>query len=129
MPRAMHPCSGCGTPTRQSGRCASCRTTADQRRGTAEARGYDNQHRARFRPGVLTRHPTCQCTRAGHHNHGATCDRRSQHADHYPRDRRQLVALGLDPNDPKHGRGLCHICHSGETALLQPGGWNARRQA
>ena len=45
-------------------------------------------------------------------------------ADHYPDDRRALVAKGLDPNDPDHGRGLCASCHSKETAKFQPGGWN-----
>jgi 5-methylcytosine-specific restriction protein A len=31
-------------------------------------------------------------------------------ADHYPMERRELVASGLDPNDPRHGRGLCTEC-------------------
>jgi 5-methylcytosine-specific restriction protein A len=47
-------------------------------------------------------------------------------ADHYPRSRRELEALGLDPNDPEYGRGLCASCHSRETARHQPGGWNIR---
>jgi 5-methylcytosine-specific restriction protein A len=47
------------------------------------------------------------------------------HADHWPLSRRQLAAQGMNPNDPKHGRGLCTPCHSRETARDQPGGWNA----
>lgn len=87
--------------------------TPDERPSPAR-RGYDQHHR-RFRAAVLTRDPTCVlCGTAP-----------SRHADHHPRSRQQLQALGLDPNDPSHGRGLCHSCHSRETALNQPGGWNA----
>lgn len=129
MPRAMHPCTKCGTPTRGQGQCPGCRTTADQQRGTAAQRGYDQQHRTQFRAVVLKRDPICRCARVGQHGHGATCTRPSRHADHHPMDRRELVARGLNPNDPKHGRGLCHPCHSGDTGVLQPGGWNARRHA
>jgi 5-methylcytosine-specific restriction protein A len=122
MPRALHPCAGCGTPIR--GRCPHCRQATDARRGTAEQRGYDREHRERFRKGVLAKHPTCQCDRPHEHRHGATCTRPSRHADHHPKDRRELVRLGLDPNDPAHGRGLCGPCHSGHTAHHQPGGWH-----
>ena len=124
MPRALHPCTGCGLPTRGTGRCPPCKDKAEARRGTATERGYDTQHRTRFRAAVLAKHPVCQCTRNGQHDHGPTCTRESRHADHYPHDRRELVARGEDPNNPAHGRGLCHRCHSAETALLQPGGWN-----
>jgi 5-methylcytosine-specific restriction protein A len=47
------------------------------------------------------------------------------HADHWPLSRRELTEQGLDPDDPRHGRGLCARCHSSETARHQPGGWNA----
>ena len=33
---------------------------------------------------------------------------------------------GLNPNDPRYGRGLCGSCDSAQTAIRQPGGWNAR---
>ncbi|GAA4933979.1 5-methylcytosine-specific restriction protein A [Nonomuraea thailandensis] len=99
-----------------SGRCDDCRADAEAQRGTAAERGYGAGHRDRFRPGVLRKHPVCVLCRA----------RRSKHADHYPLSRRQLEAQGLDPNDPKHGRGLCDTCHGQETARRQPGGWNAR---
>jgi 5-methylcytosine-specific restriction protein A len=46
-------------------------------------------------------------------------------ADHYPLSRRELVELGLNPNDPQYGRGLDHRCHSIETARNQPGGFTA----
>ncbi|WP_433406947.1 hypothetical protein [Streptomyces sp. CA-146814] len=46
------------------------------------------------------------------------------HADHWPLSKRELVARGLDEHDPRRGRGLCHSCHSSETARHQPGGWN-----
>jgi 5-methylcytosine-specific restriction protein A len=50
-------------------------------------------------------------------------------ADHWPRDRRELERLGLDPDDPQHGRGLCASCHGKHTAKTQPGGFNARARS
>ena len=47
-------------------------------------------------------------------------------ADHFPLSRRELVAVGKNPNDPKYGRALCKPCHDKETAVHQPGGWNVR---
>ncbi|MER7155437.1 holin, partial [Streptomyces lydicus] len=58
------------------------------------------------------------------HGNPTPCGQRSAHADHYPLSRRELVARGDDPDDPRHGRGLCGPCHSSETAQHQPGGWN-----
>lgn len=49
-------------------------------------------------------------------------------ADHYPLSRKELLARGLDPDDPRHGRGLCKRCHDQETADRQPGGWAAWNQ-
>jgi 5-methylcytosine-specific restriction protein A len=45
-------------------------------------------------------------------------------ADHWPKSRRDLVDLNLNPDDPANGRGLCTGCHNAETAQNQPGGWN-----
>jgi 5-methylcytosine-specific restriction protein A len=105
---------GCPEYTDQGGRCPGCRSEAEQRRGTARQRGYGGQHETRFRPGVLAKNPTCVlCGTAP-----------SKHADHWPLSRRDLVAQGLDPNDPKHGRGLCQPCHARSTAEHQPGGFN-----
>ena len=105
---------GCPEFTDQGGRCADHRAEAEQRRGTARQRGYGKGHETRFRPAVLARHPVC-----------VLCGTKpSVHADHHPLSRRELVARGLDPDDPKHGRGLCQQCHSRETAQHQPGGIN-----
>jgi 5-methylcytosine-specific restriction protein A len=60
------------------------------------------------------------------HGHGPQCLAPSTVADHYPRDKRELQALGLDDNDPRYGRGLCKTCHDKHTAQAQPGGWNTR---
>ena len=113
--RARTVCSVPGCPNlTDTGRCASCRADAEQARGTARQRGYGGQHENRFRPGVLTRDPVC-----------VLCHQRpSVHADHWPQSRRELIAAGLDPDDPANGRGLCGRCHSSETARHQPGGWN-----
>jgi len=115
--RALTTCSTPGCPVLTSGgRCPGCRREAEARRGTARQRGYGGGHERRFRRGVLVRDPVCVLCR----------DELATVADHWPLSRRQLVAAGLDPNDPAHGRGLCVSCHNKETARHQPGGWNAR---
>lgn len=98
------------------GRCEAHARKADRDRGTATERGYTSRgHRLVFREGVLARDPICKlCLRAP-----------STIADHHPLSRRELLDLGLDPNDPTRGRGLCKACHDRETARHQPGGWNA----
>lgn len=94
-------------------RCPKHTRERDRKRGTPTQRGYGQEHRTRFREGVLARNPIC-----------VLCLRRpATEADHYPRSRDELVELGLDPNDPRFGRGLCHPCHSKETAAHQPGGF------
>ncbi|MFH8752952.1 holin [Streptomyces rimosus] len=118
MPRrtAWRVCSvpGCPEYTDQGGRCDGHRQEAEQRRGTARQRGYGREHERRFRPAVLARDPVC-----------VLCDQApSAHADHHPLSRRELLERGLDPDDPRYGRGLCGPCHSSQTAQHQPGGWN-----
>lgn len=108
---------------RGTSRCADCRGAAERARGTARQRGYDRGHETHFRPGVLSRDPLCVCTDTSH-GHGPRCLRPATVADHHPKSRRELVALGLDANDPCHGRGLCKDCHDKHTAHVQPGGWN-----
>lgn len=126
MPRASRVCPTAGCPNiTTSGRCADCRHRAEQQRGSARQRGYDHRHEALFRDQVLTRDPLCVCTASGH-GHTGQCLAPSAHADHYPRERSELVRLGLNPNDPDHGRGLCARCHSHETSTRTPGGWNRR---
>lgn len=105
---------GCGEYT-QAGRCDEHRRQAEQQRGTARQRGYGTEHERRFRPAVLARDPVCvECRQQP-----------SVHADHHPLSRRELVEQGHDPNDPRHGRGLCQACHASATAHHQPGGWHA----
>lgn len=115
MARSLHVCSRPGCPNlTATGRCAPCRATAEQARGSPRQRGYDTAHESRFRAPVLARDPVCVlCHQAP-----------ARHADHWPHDRRELIRLSLDPNDPQYGRGLCQRCHARETAREQPGGWN-----
>lgn len=109
---ALRPCLDCRKPSTSS-RCPDCARAKDQARGTAAQRGYAGRGHQSFRVAVLARDPICKvCRRAP-----------STVADHYPTSRRDLVDQGLNPNDPQHGRGLCHRCHSQETARNQPGGW------
>lgn len=92
------------------------RGTLDAARPTAAQRGYDHTHRRRFRTPVLRRDPHCTCPGCpACLAPGTRCLRPSTDADHWPRTRLQLEAAGQDPNDPRHGRGLCHECHSSHT--------------
>lgn len=126
MAQALKVCSTKGCPELVAeGRCPTCRANAEQERGTAAQRGYDQKHRRVFRARVLRKNPLCVCTDQGH-NHGAQCLRPSTVADHHPLSRKELVDAGLNPNDPRHGRGLCKGCHDRHTSEAQPGGWNAR---
>ena len=116
MPRAWSPCStpGCPTLTPHSiSRCQQHTRQADLKRGTASQRGYTSTGHKTFRRDVLTQDPLC-----------VLCGLVATDADHHPQSRKQLIELGLDPNNPHYGRGLCGDCHKKETAQHQPGGWN-----
>lgn len=123
MSRARTVCNrpGCPNllPPGSRGRCPTCARTADAARGSSTARGYARTpgHRA-FRAQVLARDVRCVMP---------DCSAPATVADHHPVDRRTLVARGQDPNDPRHGRGLCASHHGKATAEHQPGGFHARR--
>lgn len=97
------------------GRCPNCTNQADRNR-RPDGNPYGTAGHRRFRTAVLTRDPICTlCELAV-----------STVADHHPRSRKELLDMGLDPNDPQYGRGLDAKCHNKETARNQPGGWNQR---
>lgn len=116
---SMRVCSVAGCPTIFDGslgtRCPAHQRTADRSRGTAAQRGYNSRGHRMFRSAVLERDPICVACEAA----------QSTVADHYPRSRKELEALHLDPDDPRFGRGLCKPCHDRETATHQPGGWHS----
>ena len=116
---------GCPEYTDQGGRCAEHRREAERRRGSARQRGYGRRHEQRFRPGVLARDPRCVCT-GDCGAHAGLCAAVSNVADHHPVERVDLVAMGQDPNEPDHGRGVCAPCHDRKTARTKPAGWAAR---
>lgn len=122
--RARRRCTRCGTPTVTSP-CDTCearrQSQVDRRRPSASLRGYGSQRHQRFHDAVLQRDPVCVCPGCPRCGGQARCLRPSTDADHHPRTRRQLVADGEDPNDPQHGRGLCHRCHSHWTAKRDGG--------
>ena len=108
-------------------RCPKHARESEAARGTAAARGYNSKGHRRFRKTVLRRDPFCTCDREDHAWHmPGHCTHVSNVADHFPKSRRELLAEGADPNDPRSGRGICARCHNAETARLQPGGFNAR---
>lgn len=116
--RPWKPCSTAGCPELTppgQGKCGDCQIEADRRRGTATQRGYGTRHRNRFRRGVLRRNPLCVCDHPDC-RHGQPCGHIATVADHWPHDRRHLLTLGLDPDDPANGRGLCKPCHDRHTA-------------
>lgn len=116
MPRAWSPCTRCPEPTPPGvSMCKACRATADRAR-RPDGNPYKTAGHRDFRETVLARDPICVLCMA----------QRSIVADHYPIERRDLVAQGLDPNDPDRGRGLCKKCHDQHTAATSPGGWNDR---
>lgn len=117
MSRASRICSKPGCPTLTTdGRCTEHQRAADRARGTARERGYNTREHRTFRTAVLDRDPICTLCRLA----------ASTVADHFPTSRRDLLTLGLDPNDPDRGRGLCKRCHDRQTAVHQPGGWGNR---
>lgn len=112
MARAWSICSRCPTPVPTSGMCPQCRAASDARR-RPDGNPYTARGHRAFREQVLARNPVCVLCR----------DARSTVADHYPTERRDLVEMGEDPNDPKFGRGLCKTCHDRHTAATSPAGW------
>lgn len=108
-------CQGTATPGTRSGKCDTCRPRSTRPRPSSTAQGYDAEHEERFRARVLARDPVCVVCEAAP----------SVHADHWPKSKRELRAEDLDEHNPIYGRGLCHGCHSSETARNQPGGWAA----
>jgi 5-methylcytosine-specific restriction protein A len=132
MARANKVCSTSSCPEivpAGTSRCPRCDTAADRARGTAAERGYNSRGHRNFRTQVLTKNPLCVCTdrtKTAGHNHGRACGAVSTVADHYPRSRKELQALGLNADDPAFGRGLCKRCHDYHSSQAQPGGWNTR---
>ena len=105
----------CGRRVKKNSKCEACLAAHyrrdDANRGNSNSRGYERRggHQT-FRDGVLW---MCRggCVIEG-------CGNIATVADHYPMSRRELVAAGLDPNDPIYGRGLCtfhHNQHTGQT--------------
>lgn len=95
---------GCPTLHQGTGRCDTCRAEADRKRRPQGNPYATPGHRA-FREAVLARDPICvECLAA-----------RATVADHHPHERRDLIDMGKDPNDPTFGRGLCKACHDRKT--------------
>lgn len=114
MARAWSICTRCPEPVPKAGMCPACRAKAEQDR-RPEGNPYSTVEHQAFREQVLAKNPICVLCRRT----------RASIADHHPIERRDLVAMNLDPNDPQYGRGLCKACHDRHTAETSPGGWNA----
>lgn len=119
------PTSGCPELLQPGERCARCRAGQDKAR-RPDGNPYATRGHQGFREAVLATHPRCVCPGDCGTTHNGWCGKPSTIADHYPTERRDLVAQGLDPNDPARGRGLCVQCHNAGTARRTPGGWASR---
>lgn len=124
MPYRVCSSPGCSSLHEGTGRCPRCAADADKAR-RPNGNPYTTPGHHRFREAVLARHPRCVCTTCTQHAM-RICGAEATVADHYPDERRDLVIAGLDPNDPKRGRGLCKGCHDRHTARTSPGGWNSQ---
>lgn len=119
------PTSGCPQLLAPGERCTQCRAAADRaRRPTGNP--YTSAGHRTFRAAVLRRDPTCVCPGDCGTTHNAACGQPSTIADHHPIERRDLLARGLNPDDPARGRGLCKACHDRKTGRTQPGGERGR---
>lgn len=109
-------CSKPGCPTTYDGEQSRCpeHLKAAKKTHWEDTKVYKSPGHREFRRLVLDRDPICVLCKI----------RASIVADHYPKSRKDLIALGFDPDDPRFGRGLCRGCHNSETAANQPGGWN-----
>lgn len=113
----MKVCNIHGCPTMFTGTGSRCPEHATQaRKARASNRVYSTRGHRTFREAVLTRDTVCVIP---------GCIDWATVADHYPRDRKTLVELGLNPNDPQHGRGLCATHHNQHTAATNPSGFRA----
>ncbi len=108
-------CTAPGCPVLvPAGRCDTHKRYASQQRaGWAELYGRDWPL---IRLDYLSRHPRCDL-----------CARMATIADHYPTGIKRLRARGIqNPHADHRMRPLCASCHSKETGLREPGGWNRR---
>lgn len=115
----MRVCSVTGCPTiypkGEGSKCEKHRTAA-KREHWAKTKAYSSKGHRQFRDAVLRRDPLCVVDQLA----------QSTVADHYPKTRQELIDLGLNPNDPQYGRGLCKKHHDQHTAATSPAGWNNR---
>lgn len=87
-------------------RC-DCPPKQDNRPSSSQ-RGYDAKWR-KTRKAYLTAHPYCE-----------TCGEPATDVHHLD----GCGPLGPFGHDHRNLQALCHFCHSQETAVAQPGGWN-----
>lgn len=113
---------GCGTLHQGTGRCPACRADADRKR-RPDGNPYTSPGHQSFREQVLATNPRCVCPGdCGHHQ--GWCGAVATIADHWPHERVDLIDMGLNPDDPKYGRGVCKPCHDRKTARTKAGGWH-----
>lgn len=109
-PRSVCTTVGCAART-TGGKCAGCRQRYEQQRGSAAARGYDQEWQ-QLSAAHLKAHPWCACG----------CGKRATDVDH-------IVPVRLAPHrrlDPTNLRSFAHGCHSRKTNR-EDGGFGNRR--
>ena len=117
---------GCPNIVEKGGRCRECRAKADRKR-RPDGNPYSTPGHLRCRALVLARDPRCVCEGDCGRGHHGMCGAPSTVDDHHPYERRQLIDMGLDPNDPQYSRGICKPCHDAKTARTNHAGFKEQR--
>lgn len=115
MRKPPSPCTRCGRPSIGNGRCVKHNNQVDAQRPSSKDRGYASAGHRKFQTDVLSAA-----------QHRCSCGAVATVADHYPHSRKELIAMGENPDDPRHGRALCATCHNRHTATTQSG-WSQHR--
>lgn len=113
MERARRYCSTptCGAIVTKPGRCARCRQQADQRRGSASARGYDAEWAAYSRA-WLERHRWCGERADGQiFSDDSRCAREGRRVRATVTDHLQALRAGGARLDPANHQSLCADCN------------------
>ena len=120
MPRrALSVCTTSGCPELTTGgKCATCRSKAEKKRGSGGARGSTRRWQ-KFSTAYLAKHPTCECAYAwcAHVHEPGQCRQPSTDPDHKDGTGRN----GPRAYDPANLQALCHSCHARKTAHMDGG--------
>lgn len=117
--------AGCPNLVQSGSKCRDCKRQAERER-RPHGNPYATSGHRRCRRQVLARDPRCVCT-GDCGRHEGMCGAPSTIDDHWPYERKQLIEMDLDPNDPKWSRGICKPCHDAKTARTNVAGFRLQQ--